>query len=116
VSLRGRKRANNVNVNVGETTGRNGNGLGRRRDVSVDFGFLAGKAFSRPLVEVRGHVRPDKSGRDESACGSYTRMTEGMEMEENLFAEGMRNQWADCGSGNVNKQGEMRRKRKRSDV
>jgi hypothetical protein len=41
---------------------------------------------------------------------------EGMEMEENLFAEGMRNQWADCRSGNVNKQGEMRRKRKRSDV
>jgi hypothetical protein len=36
-------------------------------------------------------VRPDKSGRDESACGSDTRMAEGMEMEENLFAEGMRN-------------------------
>jgi hypothetical protein len=43
------------------------------------------------LVEVRGHVRPDKSGRDESAGGSDARMTEGMKMEENLFAEGMRN-------------------------
>jgi hypothetical protein len=26
------------------------------------FGFLARKTFTRPLVEVRGHVRPDKSG------------------------------------------------------
>jgi hypothetical protein len=68
------------------------------------------------LVEVRGHVRPDKSGRDESACGSDTRMAEGMEMEEDLFAEGMRNQWPGCGSRNVNKQGLMRGKRKRSDV
>ena len=59
--------------------------------MSVDFCFLTGKAFSGPLVEVRGHARPDKSGRDESACGSDARMTEGMKMEENLFAEGMRN-------------------------
>jgi hypothetical protein len=42
VSLRGRKRANNVNVNVGKMMGRNGNGLRGRRDVSVNFGFLAG--------------------------------------------------------------------------
>jgi hypothetical protein len=37
VALRWRKRANQVNVNVGETMGRNGNGLRRGRDVSVDF-------------------------------------------------------------------------------
>jgi hypothetical protein len=70
---------------------RNGNGLRRRRDVSVDFSFLTGKTFTGPLVDVRGHVRPDKSGRDESACGSDARMTEGMKMEENLLAERLRN-------------------------
>jgi hypothetical protein len=64
VALRWRKSANQVNVNVGETTGRNGNGLRRGRDVSVDFCLLARKTFTRPLIEVRGHVRPDKSGRD----------------------------------------------------
>jgi hypothetical protein len=57
----------------------------------MDFSFLAGKAFPGPLVEVRGHVRPDKSGRDESACGSDAGMTEGMKMEENLLAKGLRN-------------------------
>jgi hypothetical protein len=57
----------------------------------MDFSFLAGKAFPGPLVEVRGHVRPDKSGGDESACGSDARMAEGMKMEENLLAKGLRN-------------------------
>jgi hypothetical protein len=89
-------------------TGRNGNGLRRRGDVSGDFGFLARKTFTRPLIEVRGHVRPDKSGGDESACGSDTRMAEGMEVEENLFPEGMRDKRADCRSGNVNKKGLLR--------
>jgi hypothetical protein len=42
VTLRRRKRANKVDVNVGKATGRNGNGLRRRGDVSVDFCFLAG--------------------------------------------------------------------------
>jgi hypothetical protein len=90
VTLRRRIWANKVNVNVGEATRRNRNGLRRRRDVSMDFCFLAGKAFSGPPVEVRGHARPDKSGRDESEGGSDARMTERMKMEENLFAEGMR--------------------------
>jgi hypothetical protein len=31
-------------------------GLRGRRDVSVDFSFLAGKAFTGPLVEVRGQT------------------------------------------------------------
>jgi hypothetical protein len=43
-------------------------------------------------------------------------MTEGMEMEENLFPEGMRDERADSRSGNVNKKGLMRGKGKRSDV
>jgi hypothetical protein len=43
------------------------------------------------LVEVRGHVRPDKSGRDESAGGPDAWMAKSVEMKENLFAEGMRN-------------------------
>jgi hypothetical protein len=76
VALRRRKRANEVNVNVGKVTGRNGDGLRRRGDVSVNFGFLARKTFTRPLVEVRGHERPEKSGRDESACCFDTRITE----------------------------------------
>jgi hypothetical protein len=49
-------------------------------------------------------------------CGSDTRVAEGMKMDENLFAEGMRNQGTDSRSGNVSKKGLMRRKRKRSDV
>jgi hypothetical protein len=68
------------------------------------------------LVEVRGHVRPDESGLDEPACGSDTRMAERMEMEENLFTEGQRNKRGHCRSGNVNKKGLMRGKRKRGDV
>jgi hypothetical protein len=43
-------------------------------------------------------------------------MAEGMEMEENLFPEGMRDKRADRRSGNVNKKGLMRGKGKRSDV
>jgi hypothetical protein len=43
-------------------------------------------------------------------------MAERMEMEENLFSEGMRDKRADCRSGNVNQKGLMRRKGKRGDV
>jgi hypothetical protein len=46
VALGRRKRANLVNVEMGKTSGRNGNGLGRRGDVNVIFGFLAGKAVT----------------------------------------------------------------------
>jgi hypothetical protein len=38
--------SNEVDVKMGKTSGRNGNGLGRRGDVSVNFGFLTGKAVS----------------------------------------------------------------------
>jgi hypothetical protein len=60
------------------------------------------------LVEVRGHVRPDKSGRDESAGGPDAWMAKRMEVEENLFPEGMRDKRADCRSENVNKKGLLR--------
>jgi hypothetical protein len=36
-------------------------------------------------------MRPDKSGRDESAGGHDSWMAQSLEMKENLFAEGMRN-------------------------
>jgi hypothetical protein len=43
-------------------------------------------------------------------------MAKRMEVEENLFPEGMRDKRADCRSGNVNKNGLFRGKRNGSDV
>ena len=40
-ALGGGKRANKVNMNVGETAIRNGNGGGPEMDIEVNFGVLA---------------------------------------------------------------------------
>jgi hypothetical protein len=55
VALGGRERANNVNVDVGKTTGRNGNGNWRRGDMDMDFGFLTKDTLSSPKSEIFGH-------------------------------------------------------------
>ena len=64
VSLGGRERANNVNVDVGKTTGRNGNGNWRRGDMDMDFGFLTKDTLSSPKSEIFGHRMPQKAGRN----------------------------------------------------
>lgn len=64
LALGGRERANNVNVDVGKTTGRNGNGNWRRGDMDMDFGFLTKDTLSSPKSEIFGHRMPQKAGRN----------------------------------------------------
>ena len=58
-AIGGRKRANEVDVDVGERAVRNWNGLRRWRVVRVDLGTLTGKAGPAPGCDVIGQARPD---------------------------------------------------------
>ena len=64
MTLRGRKGSYEVNMNVGKTTGRNGNGNWRRGDMDMDFGFLTKDTLSSPKSEIFGHRMPQKAGRN----------------------------------------------------
>jgi hypothetical protein len=76
ISLGNGKGANNVHVDMGKTTFWNGDGKRRRGDMSVGFCFLARKALAGPLIDIGGHAGPNKTGRNETACGFDSRMTE----------------------------------------
>ena len=58
-AIRGRERANEVNVDVGERAVRNWNGLRRWGVVAVNLGTLTGKAGTAPGCDVISLVRPD---------------------------------------------------------
>jgi hypothetical protein len=75
VALGGRKGTDQVNMNVGKTTGRNGNGRRRGRNVVVNFGSLAGNTLLCPEIDVTCHAVPKESGSDEATGGSDTRMS-----------------------------------------
>lgn len=69
--------------------------------MGVNLCFLAGKAFTCPLIDVSGHVGPNKTGGNEPAGGFDSRMAKGVQMQKNLFAMCLRDQWADGGCGDV---------------
>ncbi len=75
MTLRGRKGSYQVNMNVGETTGRDRNRSRRRGNVLVNLGSLAGNTLLGPEVDVTGHAVPKESGSDQATGGSYTGMT-----------------------------------------
>ncbi len=75
VPLRGRKRSDQVNMNVGKTTGRDRNRNRGRRDVFVNLGSLAGNTLLCPEVDVTGHAVPKEPGSDQATGGSDTRMS-----------------------------------------
>ena len=58
VALRGREWANNVNVDVGKTAGRNCNGNWRGGNVDMDFGFLTKDTLPSPKSDIFGHCLP----------------------------------------------------------
>jgi hypothetical protein len=64
VVLGGRKGANEVNMNVGKSTGRNRNRSRRWRNVLMDFGGLTGNTLPGPEVDVAGHAVPKETGSD----------------------------------------------------
>ncbi len=74
VVLGGRKGANEVNMNVGKTTGRNRNRSRRWGNVLMDFGSLAGNTLPGPEVDVAGHAVPKETGSDQATGGPDTRM------------------------------------------
>ncbi len=75
VALRGRKGANEVNMDMGETAGGKRNSCGRGRNVFVDFGSLARNTLSGPEVDVPSHTVPQETTSEESTSGSDTRVT-----------------------------------------
>ena len=101
VSLGGGKGANQVNVDVGETAGRNGNGGGPEMDTAVNFEALAGEAFTGIGRDVLGKVLPDKTGRDKAAGGMAAREGDVVEQDEHGAAEGSGNEGTESTSKDV---------------
>jgi hypothetical protein len=75
VTLRGRKGASEVNMDMGETSGGKRNRCGRGRNVFVDFGSLARNTLSGPEVDIPSHTVPKETRGEESTSGSDTRVT-----------------------------------------
>jgi hypothetical protein len=63
-ALRGRKRSNNINVVVGNTTGRKWNGNWRREHMDMDFWTFDKNTLSSPKSEIFGHRMPQKAVRN----------------------------------------------------
>lgn len=82
-------------MDVGEAALWDGNGGGWWGNVGVDFCFLAGKAGTGPEVEVSGHVWPHKTGGNEAAGGSDSRVAKGMDVVKDLATEGKGDQGAE---------------------
>jgi hypothetical protein len=75
MTLRRRKGSYEVNMNVGEATGRDRNRSRRRRNVFVNLGSLAGNTLLGPEVDVTGHAIPKEAGSDQATGGFDTGMT-----------------------------------------
>ncbi len=75
MTLRGRKGANEVNMNMGKSAGRKRNRCGWGRNVFVDFGSLARKTLSGPVVDISSHTVPKETRSEEATSGSDTRVT-----------------------------------------
>ena len=101
VSLGGGKGANQVDVDVGETAVRDGNGGGSEMDMAVNLGALAGEAFTGPSGDVLGEGLPNKTGGDEAAGGTAARMRDIVEQGEHGAAEGGGDQGTESASGDV---------------
>ena len=101
VSLGGGKGANQVDVDVGETAVRDGNGGGSEMDMAVNLGALAGEAFTGPSGDVLGEGLPNKTGGDEAAGGTAARMRDIVEQGEHGAAEGDGDQGTESASGDV---------------
>jgi hypothetical protein len=56
-------------MDMGKTSFWDWDGKGGRRNMVVDFCFLARNAFFCPLIYISGHVGPNKTGRNEATGG-----------------------------------------------
>ena len=97
----GRQGANQVDVDVGKTAVRDGNGGGSEMDMAVNLGALAGEAFTGPSGDVLGEGLPNKTGGDEAAGGTAARMRDIVEQGEHGAAEGGGDQGTESASGDV---------------
>ena len=75
-------------MKMGETLGRNGDGLNRRRRLLGNFGLLAGLTITSPLPDVIGEASPHVTGGDEAARGADSRMSQGMNTIKYLPPQG----------------------------
>jgi len=73
---------------MGETLGRNGDGLDRRRRLLGHFGLLAGLTITAPLPDVIGEAPPRITGGDEAAGGADSRMSQGVNTIKYLPPQG----------------------------
>ncbi len=80
--MRGRKRTNKVNMDVGKTTGGKRNGCRRGENVFVDFGSLARNTLSGPEVDIPSHPVPKETGGKQASGGPNTGMAYGVNMLE----------------------------------
>jgi hypothetical protein len=71
VALRGRKRTEEVYMDVGETTGR----TGRKGDMCVNFGSLARNTSFSPGVDILGNTMQEERGGGQAASGPNPRVT-----------------------------------------
>jgi hypothetical protein len=56
-------------MDMGKTSFWDWDGKVGGRNMVVDFCFLARNAFFCPLIDISGHVGPNKMGRNEAAGG-----------------------------------------------
>jgi hypothetical protein len=77
---------------MGETLGRNGDGLDWRRRLLGNFGFLAGWTTTALVPVVIGEASPHVTGGDEAARGADSRMSQGMNTIKYLPPQGGRYQ------------------------
>ena len=101
VSLGGGKWANQVDVDVGKTAFRDGNGGSPEMDMAVNLGALAGEAFTRPGGNILGEGLPDKTGGDKMAGGAAARMRDIVEQGKHGAAEGGGNEGTESASGDI---------------
>ena len=93
--------ANQVNVDVGKTLGRDRYVEGEEVDMAVGFGGVAGGAGAAPAKDVSGEVRPDIAGRDKAARSTAARVGEAMEVLEKKMAQRLWDQWSENAGGDV---------------
>ena len=101
ITGRRRERANQINMNVGKSVGRDRDMLGRNFGMAVNFSSLAGQAGSTPGSDITGKVWPDITRGNKAAGGTNTRMGQVVNVMKDLFTESERNEGAEVASGDV---------------
>ena len=104
VARRGGEGANQINMDVRKTGHGKRNGRWSKVSMAVNFTRLAGKTSTTPPGHIFGQMRPDITGREESAGSLGAGLSEAMNMLKEDMLESLWNKGAEHGSGDITKE------------